>query len=326
MGVTKQTKRHGDPLLLEVVKGLEKTLSCLQEEKEPRLVAVRGVGERHLQHGDPLLTESVRYHQSEHDRVEVKARSAAQHESLLKRNKYTSLFDSADGAIYDPILQEYVIPHSSLDMLKALEEDIGHKCKLFRELSERKKENLLRHGVAPHESLLKRTKGNSLFASHCGAFYDPILQEYMIPRASASELHALKEDIAKKYMLFLEMSARKRKNLDDNELYCDQLVHRYRIQDIMLRGKNKTLEPTTFAVKSKFRKLAQGDPLLAATLTTKHKVEVPAVPCAYRKLNKGDPMLKDVQAYHVKTNAKTAVPCFYREVHVGGPLLVATME
>ena len=51
MGVKKQLRGHGDPLLTEVVAGLEETLSSIHEENGK---GARGVGERTLSKGTSM--------------------------------------------------------------------------------------------------------------------------------------------------------------------------------------------------------------------------------------------------------------------------------
>jgi hypothetical protein len=166
MVVNKVLQGHGDPLLLEVVLGLEKEIHHELETKDGDAASkgTRGLGERHLGIGDPLFKESERYHHAENDHVAGVAANVALHERLLKHNKHSSLFVQHVGSAYDPILQEYVMPKATLEELKALEDDIVHKRALFHELS-----------------------------------------------------------------------VRKRYNLDEQELYCDPLVSKYRIQELMFR-------------------------------------------------------------------------------------------
>jgi hypothetical protein len=178
---------HGDPLLMQVVKGLEELL--IHPELETKTEEIK------KQHGDPLFKEAERYHQAETDHVAEVAQNIALHERLLKRDKRNSLFGDYSGTTYDPILREYVLPKSALSELKALESDIGNKRGLFR-----------------------------------------------------------------------EMSVRKRHNLDEKELYCDPLVHKYRVKALMFeRGAKKPLQDQIeVATKSTFRKLNKGDPLFSA--------------------------------------------------------------
>ena len=338
MAIQKQLKGHGDPLLLEVVAGLEKTLSSLRENT-PELVdkaeshGVRGLGERTFSTGDPLLHESERYHQAELDHA-IPCQVAL-HEGLLKRRKNDSLFTSHSEVFFDPILQEYVIPRTSITAIKAFEEDMVKKSRLFREMSTRKQNILTHHTVGPHENLLKRDKYNSLFSSHSGAFYDPILHEYILPEASVNELKVLGEDIVKKRQLFREMSVRKRRNLSEQELLCDPLVHPYRLRELMFRSASAHLNrlPATIVMKSEDAPEV-GDPLFIASkkYPGKKLASVPAVPTKYRKLNAGDPLFSSSKKYHEAvmhkkyTTPGAAVPCEYRKVNAGDPLLRAVME
>lgn len=133
-----QLHGHGDPLLMEVIVGLEE---MLHPEFKNSTTGTRGVGERHAGIGDPLFKEAERYHQEENDHVANVAKKIALHERLVKRDKHNSLFGST-GATYDPILHEYVLPAATLSELKALEADIDNKRGLFREMSMRKRNNL----------------------------------------------------------------------------------------------------------------------------------------------------------------------------------------
>lgn len=63
-------------------------------------------------------------------------------EDLLKRNKNNSLFSSNSGAMYDPILHEFVLPRTSMLELKALKEDMLKKRQLFIEMKIRRDHNL----------------------------------------------------------------------------------------------------------------------------------------------------------------------------------------
>lgn len=68
-------------------------------------------------------------------------------EDLLKRHKTNSLFSSRSGAMFDPILQEYVLPGTSMLELKALKDDIINKHQLFTEMKIRMKHNLENYEV-----------------------------------------------------------------------------------------------------------------------------------------------------------------------------------
>eukprot|EP00984_Skeletonema_dohrnii_P023511 scaffold12603_cov84-Skeletonema_dohrnii-CCMP3373.AAC.1 len=130
---TKQLKGLADPLLEEVVCGLEETLKDLKEADAPR-----SFGDRTFS-GDPLLTGVEKYHQDEHDgHPDLATRVALQEGLLLKRHKKNSLFANHLEGTYDPILQEYVVPHQALTTLIAFEEDIKKKQALFKEMAERK--------------------------------------------------------------------------------------------------------------------------------------------------------------------------------------------
>ena len=106
--------------------------------------------------------------------------------------------------------------------------------------------------LALHERLVKRDKNNSLSACHISALYDPFLHECVLPRTKLSELKDLEVDVAHKRDLFREMSGRKKLNLNERELYCDPLVHSYRMHAL------STSKPA-------YCKLDHGDPLFNAT-------------------------------------------------------------
>ena len=334
MGIKKQLQGHGDPLLLEVVTRQEKTLASKHEhelyrDEAPELdvkdeVGVRGVGERNFCTGDPLLKESQRYHEAEHDHVAEGAHKLAINESLLKRHKRDSLTDAYSGALFDPILQEYVIPYATLSQLKAFEEDMEKKRLIFREMS-----------------LSKRHISSSLFSSHTGVLFDPVLQEYVLLKASLSEMKALEEDIKKKRMLFHEMSMRKRKNLSSLELFCDPLVHSYRMKELLFKRTTKTnssrrhvkMDETKDELHSKHCNLNAGGPRLTESDDDPRKkmVPVPATLSEYRKLNAGDDLFTATMGYADATKLKTgtpkaALPCKYRKMNAGDPIQMAMME
>lgn len=218
---------HGDPLLLEVVGGLEKMKLLhpeLETKNESTAKGTRGLGERHSGIGDPLFKDAEHYHQVENDHV--------------------------------------------------------------AEVQER---------VALHERILKREKHNSLALGACsGAKYDPILREYVLPKAKLAELKAIEADINNKRGIFREMSLRKRHNLNEQELYCDPLVNSYRMKALMF-GRGNTKKPLEangdIAVHSTFRKLNKGDPLFTATNMQQVQKSLEAVECTYRKINGGDELL-----------------------------------
>ncbi|KAL7541442.1 hypothetical protein ACHAXR_010935 [Thalassiosira sp. AJA248-18] len=247
MGI-KNPRVHGDPLLMEVVAGLEDTLASIHIQ-EGKNLGSRGVGERTFCKGDSLLREAERYHHAEHDRHE-----ASQLALHLKRVKHNSLFDHRN-ALFDPILEEYVLPKQTLIQLKVLERDIADG------------------GIAPREDLLKRHKNNSLFSSHSGAMFDPVLQEYILPSTTMLELKALKEDMIKKRHLFNEMNMRREHNLQSYELFCDPLVHSSRMRELIFKGSSPSspkraadkIAPSE-AVLSEYRKLNAGDDLFNATM------------------------------------------------------------
>lgn len=58
MGVKKQLQGHGDPLLMEVVAGLEEMITSNHNEKQSG--GVRGVGERTFSQGASSFSESMR--------------------------------------------------------------------------------------------------------------------------------------------------------------------------------------------------------------------------------------------------------------------------
>ena len=167
---------HGDPLLLEVMSGLEQVP---HNEEMKKCTFSFTHGEMRYGTGDPLFDEVQRYHQVNSDNVADVTHNLALHERLVKRNKSNSL--SARLATYDPLLHEYVMPRTNLAQLKLIEVDVANKRELFR-----------------------------------------------------------------------EMSARKKINLNAREIYCDPLVHPYRMHALC-------------ASKPTYCKLNQGDPLFSAT-------------------------------------------------------------
>ena len=196
--------------------------------------------------GDVLFTEVERYHE---------AAEVSKLASCLRRTKDNSLFGPFSEALFDPILEEYVVPHDMLMKIKVHDDMVAY------------------HGEdVVREDLLKRTNNNSLFSSNSGAMYDPILHEYILPSTKIEELKALKEDMLKKRQLFIEMKMRRDHNLEFYELYCDPLVNSYRMRDLMFKGSTKSHTDTTStkdkvmteATVSKPRKLNQGDDLLRA--------------------------------------------------------------
>ena len=209
------------------------------------------------------MQEAQRYHhETDHDH----------HETLklaryLRRDKHNSLFDPNANALFDPILEEYILPPKTLMQLKALEKDVAEGEVVLR------------------EDLLKHHKKGSLFSSHYGAMYDPILQEYILPSTTMMELKALKEDMIKKRQLFEEMKVRRDHNLENYELYCDPLVHGYRMKELMFKGAS----PATTATKP---------------MTPFHRmVPIEATPTMYRKVNQGDDLLTAFMAYnHMATS------------------------
>lgn len=218
MAVKKRIGGLADPLMEEVVCGLEVTLKDLHKAH------MRGGGDRTFS-GDPLLKGVEKYHQDEHDdHPDLATIVALQEERLLKHHKKNSLFADHLEGTYDPILQEYVMPHQTLTALLAFEEDMKKKQALFQEMDER------RHNLECPEVLLKYNKRGSLH--HPEALYDPILHEYIVPKEARLIALAIEQDKKNKRQLFEEMSVRKRKNLDERECFCDPLVHVYRANDI----------------------------------------------------------------------------------------------
>lgn len=151
--------------------------------------------------------------------------------------------------------------------------------------------------VALHERFLLRNKRNSLFASHDGITYDPILREYVMPKAQLAELKSLEADIKNKRRIFREMSLRKRNNLYERELYCDPLVNSYRIKALLFERDTLQVKRVE-APKSTYRKLNQGDPLFTAAENFSKANN--AVKCVYRKVNAGDNLLHAIKQYPIK--------------------------
>ena len=216
MAIKKKLRGLADPLLEEVVCGLEETLKDKKVDN-----AVTASGERTFS-GDPLLKGVEKYHQDEHD--DLTSKITMQEGLLLKRHKKNSLYANHIEGTYDPILQEYVLPRQALHDLIAFEEDIKKKQTLFKEMAERKR------NLECPEVLLKHTKRGSLH--HREALYDPILHEYVVPKEALLTAHAFEKDKENKRRLFREMSVRKRHNLNEREFFCDPLVHVYRANDI----------------------------------------------------------------------------------------------
>jgi len=135
MAIKKQLKGLADPLLTEAVCGLEETFKELRSKE---IGAPRGVGDRTFS-GDPLLKGVEEYHQHKHDdHPDLAHRVLSKEELLLKRHKKNSLFADHIEGTWDPILQEYVMPHQALIALKAFEEDMEKKKALFKEMAERR--------------------------------------------------------------------------------------------------------------------------------------------------------------------------------------------
>lgn len=154
-------------------------------------------------------------------------------------------------------IQEYVLPHKILlELDKALDKSAGTK------------------DVALREDLLKRSKNGSL-ARSTEAMYDPILHEYILPSTTMMELKALKDDMIMKRQLFNEMKTRRDHNLENYEIYCDPLVHTYRMRELMFSKKGTSCttpakNDAAVSVKaplSVYRKLNQGDDLFHAFIS-----------------------------------------------------------
>eukprot|EP00581_Thalassiosira_minuscula_P005417 CAMPEP_0183745510 /NCGR_PEP_ID=MMETSP0737-20130205/66281_1 /TAXON_ID=385413 /ORGANISM="Thalassiosira miniscula, Strain CCMP1093" /LENGTH=223 /DNA_ID=CAMNT_0025981185 /DNA_START=564 /DNA_END=1235 /DNA_ORIENTATION=- len=199
--------------------------------------------------GDSLLAETERYHQQAEEDHHV----ALNLDQYVRRSKRNSLFDPCSNALFDPVLEEYILPHQLLMHLKAMEE------------SEEK--------VALREDLLKRRKNGSLSCPYSGAMFDPVLHEYTLPGTTMLELKALKEDIHKKRQLFNEMQTRREDNLENFGVFCDPLVRTYWMNAILFN--NPPEDATTKEVKEKmkssdgiastYRKLNRGDDLMKAS-------------------------------------------------------------
>lgn len=312
MAITKQLRElyHGDPLLMEVIAGLQEVRSTMiynlnwapfsdkltpnfqnhiLQRQSPqteikRHVPVVGEWERGayqmvslfipsmifahysiLIHtpctdepssGDPLLQESLRHQQQGQDQSE-----ALELARCLRRDKYTSLFSPYRDLVFDPILEEYVIPDEQ-KLLAMLNKAEPKKC-----------------GVEMQEGLLKRGKNESLFSPHSEAMYDPILHEYTLPSESMAQLKALQDDIIMKHKLFSEMKMRRSRNLENNGVHCDPLVHVYRITAVLV-SQSKCAIPSE--VKSSPTALSTGEFSV------------------YRKPHCGDDLMKASDDYHKK--------------------------
>ncbi len=161
MAIKKQFYGHGDPLLLAIKDNLRNVMG----EGAPELSERDGVkevntGEKCVYHkvnaGDALFYEFERYHKAEqrHNKpCELLTKNLMQ----LKRHKEDSLYSALASALYDPILQEYVMP-TGLTEIKALEQDTERKRLLFREMSTRKRKNL----------------------DECGIYCDPLVNSYRV--------------------------------------------------------------------------------------------------------------------------------------------------
>ena len=243
MGIKKQVRYGGDPLLMEVFKGLEETLSTIQDENKN--TATIGCGERTLSKADPLFSDAQLYHQAEHDDHETTTLA-----NCLRRKKDNSL-DMPNDLSFDPLLEEYVIPHSVMMQLKGSHESV--------------KDGVVCQADAAADLLLRHKK-NSLTLSHAGALYNPVLHEYIIPNNSMLGLKALQDDVAKKRQIFNELQLRRDDNLKE-KLLCDPLVHSYRMKELLFRRASPTpmaIHKTTVATPSTYRKLNYGDNLLNA--------------------------------------------------------------
>ncbi len=222
MAIQKHLKGLADPLLEEVVCGLEETLKDLKEVN-----ALKDFGERTFS-GDPLLSEVQKYHQDEHD----------WHPTKQLRGLADPLFEEACG-LEETQKDLHVVgaPRSFGDRSFS-----GDPLLTGVEQYHQGKHQDLATKVALQEGLLlKRHKKYSLFASHLEGTYDPILQEYVLPREALATLIAFEQDIKKKQELFKEMAERrhnlespevllkhtKRGSLHRHEALYDPVLHEY---------------------------------------------------------------------------------------------------
>lgn len=222
MAIKKHLIGLADPLLEEVVCGLEETLKDLKEMDAPK-----GCSERTFS-GDPLMSEVQKYHHDEHDWQPTKQ---------LK-------------GLADPLFEEACRleetekdPHMVSDLTSFGDRSFsGDPLLTGVEQYHQGKHPDLATKVALQEGLLlKRHKKDSLVASHLEGAYDPILQEYVMPPEALATLTAFEQDIKKKRELFKEMAERrhnlespevllkhtKRGSLHHREALYDPILHEY---------------------------------------------------------------------------------------------------
>mmetsp|Transcript_14410 Transcript_14410/g.20432 ORF Transcript_14410/g.20432 Transcript_14410/m.20432 type:complete len:283 (-) Transcript_14410:876-1724(-) len=223
MAIKKHLIGLADPLLEEVVCGLEETLKDLKEMDD-----FKDCSERTFS-GDPLMSEVQKYHQDEHDWQPTKQLKG------LADPLFEEVACGFEETQKDPhmvgVLRSFGDRSFSGDPLLTGVEQYhqGKRPDLATKVA-------LREGL-----LLKRHKKNSLVASHLEGTYDPILQEYVLPREALGTLIAFEQDIKKKRELFKEMAERrhnlespevllkhtKRGSLHRHEALYDPILHEY---------------------------------------------------------------------------------------------------
>ncbi len=222
MAIKKHLIGLADPLLEEVVCGLEETLKDLKETD-----ASKGCSERTFS-GDPLMSGVQKYHQDEHDWQPTKQ----------LKGLADPLFEEACG-----LEETEKDPHKVGDLTSFGERSFsGDPLLTGVEQYHQGRHHDLATKVALREGLLlKRHKKDSLVANHLEGIYDPILQEYVLPREALATLIAFEQDIKKKRELFKEMAERrhklespevllkhtKRGSLHRQEALYDPILHEY---------------------------------------------------------------------------------------------------
>ena len=219
MAIKKKLRGLADPLLEEVVCGLEETLKDMKADN-----ALTSSGERTFS-GDPLLSGVEKYHQDEHD---------WQPKKQLK-------------GLADPLFEEVCSPEQALKVV-GVPRSFGERTfsgdPLFtgvEKFHQGEHPDLTSKITFQERLLLKRHKNTSLYANHLEGTYDPILQEYVMPRQALANLIAFEKDTKKKQALFKEMAERrynlespeillkhtKRGSLHHREALYDPILHEY---------------------------------------------------------------------------------------------------
>lgn len=258
MAIKKQFYGHGDPLLLAINANLRKAMGeDMTELSEKAVVKETNAGEQCVYHkvnaGDALFDEFERYHEAVHRRnkpCELLEENLMQ----LKRRKEDSLYSSLSGALYDPILQEYVLPTGMTEM-KALEQDAARKRLLFREMSTRKRKNLLQ----------------------CEIYCDPLVTSYRVTA-----------------LMFTRGAKIPVKGEEVTRTKYGKLFQGDPLLDAVVDYEEKKVAPIPTET-CKYRKVFHGDPLLnSSDLYHRCMRRKSAVPTVYRKINACDELLRAV--------------------------------